>query len=87
MVSPAPGVLAGNKHINNQGGCLVCQTDGGDCGYPIPTRYVYPTGYGVPCIDRISLKGLGLNSKLVCQGNTRDPSWLRLYFVCNYLFH
>ncbi len=24
-----------------------------------------PTGYGVPCIDRISLRGLGLNSKLV----------------------
>ncbi len=29
-----------------------------------------PTGYGVPCIDRISLRGLGLNSKLVCQGST-----------------
>ena len=45
-----------------------------------------PTGYGVPCIDRISLKGLGLNSKLVCQGKTRDPSRLRLYLICNYLF-
>ncbi len=45
-----------------------------------------PTGYGVSCIDRISLKGLGFNSKLVCQGNTRDRSRLRLYFICNYLF-
>ena len=38
----------------------------GDYGYPIPTRHVYPTGYGVPCIDRISLKGLGLITKLLC---------------------
>ena len=45
-----------------------------------------PTGYGMPFIDRISLKGLGLNSKLVRQENTWDPSRLRLYFICNYLF-
>ena len=45
------------------------------------------TGYGVPCIDRISLEGFGLNSKLVCQGNIRDPSRLRLYFICNYIFY
>ncbi len=36
----------------------------GDYGYPIPTPYVYPTGYGVPYIDRISLKGLRLNPNL-----------------------
>ena len=44
------------------------------------TPYLYgiysPTGYGVPDIDRISLRGLGLGSKLVCQGNIRDPSRL-----------
>ncbi len=42
--------------------------------------------YGVPNIDRIFLRGLGLVSKLVCQRNTQDPSRLRLYFICNHIF-
>ena len=45
-----------------------------------------PAGYMVPMIDKISLCGLGLYSKLVCQEDTRDPSRLRLYFICNPMF-
>jgi hypothetical protein len=43
-------------------------------------------GYTTPNIDRISLRGFGLVFKLVCQGNTRDLSRLRLYFICNHIF-